>query len=55
MLCISHQISIIRVINSRILRLRGHVTRMGESRSAYRVLVEKEAAHTINIYSNSIF
>jgi hypothetical protein len=31
--------NIIRVIKSRILRLAGHVARMGERRGAYRILV----------------
>jgi hypothetical protein len=32
---------IIRMINSRIMRLAGHVVRMGEKRNAYRILVGK--------------
>jgi hypothetical protein len=31
--------SIIRIINSRRMRWRGHVTRMVEKRNAYRILV----------------
>jgi hypothetical protein len=33
--------SIVRVIKSRIMRWAGHVTRMGEERGVYRVLVGK--------------
>ena len=33
--------NIFRVIKSRIMRWAGHVARMGERRSVYRVLVEK--------------
>jgi hypothetical protein len=33
--------TIFRVIKSRIMRLAGHVARMGEGRSVYRVLVGK--------------
>jgi hypothetical protein len=33
--------SIIRIIKSRRMRWEGHVTRMGETRNAYRLLVEK--------------
>ena len=33
--------NIVRVIKSRIMRLAGHVARMGEERGAYRVLVGK--------------
>jgi hypothetical protein len=33
--------SIIRIINSRRMRWTGHVTRMGEKRKAYRLLVGK--------------
>jgi len=33
--------NIVRVIKSRMMRLAGHVARMGESRGAYRVLVGK--------------
>jgi hypothetical protein len=33
--------NIIRVIKSRRMRLAGHVTRMGEGRGAYRILVER--------------
>jgi hypothetical protein len=33
--------SIIRIIKSRRMRLAGHITRMGEKRNAYRLLVGK--------------
>jgi hypothetical protein len=33
--------SIVRIINARRMRLAGHVTRMGEKRNAYRLLVGK--------------
>jgi hypothetical protein len=33
--------NIIRVVKSRMLRLAGHVARVGESRGAYRILVGK--------------
>jgi hypothetical protein len=33
--------SIIRMIKSRSIRWAGHVSRMGEKRNAYRILVEK--------------
>jgi hypothetical protein len=34
--------SIIRIINSRRMKLAGHVARMGEKRNAYRTLVGKQ-------------
>jgi hypothetical protein len=34
--------SIIRTIKSRRMRCAGHVTRMGEKRNAYRILVERD-------------
>jgi hypothetical protein len=40
MICTAHQISL-RVIKSRRMRWVGHVTRMGERRGLYRVLVGK--------------
>jgi hypothetical protein len=33
--------SIIRMINSRCMKLEGHVARLGEKRNAYRLLVGK--------------
>jgi hypothetical protein len=38
--------SIIRIIKSRMMRLAGHVARMGEKRSAYRILVGKPKGKT---------